>query len=608
VVDVIVLTDDTSLYESIRGSVDERKPVWRARNSEEAVDMLLLGRCGVLIVDLAAVSTQPASLVEQIHSQFPDAVVVVAGSREDEGALTRLVSDGLIYRYMHKPLSARRAGMFLSAAIRQYEERRGRRDFEPLLPLIRHLPERGDRKYWAIAAVVIVTVVLAVAFLPGNEPDPPTLLAPAATKPEPATPTPRADPVLSRARAALAAGRYEAPEGRNALDLYRAVLLAKPDHAEARLGLERTVDAIVAEAERQAAGGKLAEAERLVHRVLEAEPSQPAAQALLARLHPPAPPRVESVVATPAPETTAAVHDVEATPNDAASSANDSTTGSANSNRASSTESPNTDKALGTTAASATGPPSALAARGPSTPQSPELAATPAVAATATVQKKPIQDPMSAGAGSTRAAQPVQSAAASSRPHSSRPVPDPLQPTLAMQTPKQAKTRRRVFGAPISSGHAIAGIETRPYVADRPGPSGLSGTPRAAAADAMPIPVSAPAIPTPPTARTFDAEPPRPRPAPVYLDSRELEQISTADPVYPAAAMRNRQEGWVTLEFTVTDSGTVRDPLVTDAEPSGVFDAAAITAVEQWRFRPRVANGRAVEVRTSVTLRFAVDR
>src|SRR5262245_2008062 len=124
-VDVIVLTGDNSLYESIRNSIGERNPVWRARSSEEAVDMLLLGRCGVLIVDLAAVSTQPASLVEQIHGQFPDAVVVVAGSREDEFALTRLVSDGLIYRYMHKPLSARRAGMFLNAAIRQYEERRG---------------------------------------------------------------------------------------------------------------------------------------------------------------------------------------------------------------------------------------------------------------------------------------------------------------------------------------------------------------------------------------------------------------------------------------------------------------------------------------------------
>ena len=49
-------------------------------------------------------------------------------------------------------------------------------------------------------------------------------------KPAPVTPagenaaSGRADPVLSRARAALHAGRLETPEGRNALDLFQAVL------------------------------------------------------------------------------------------------------------------------------------------------------------------------------------------------------------------------------------------------------------------------------------------------------------------------------------------------------------------------------------------------
>ena len=35
---------------------------------------------------------------------------------------------------------------------------------------------------------------------------------------------------------------------------------------------------------------------------------------------------------------------------------------------------------------------------------------------------------------------------------------------------------------------------------------------------------------------------------------------------------------------------------------------AATDAVRQWRFKPRIANGRAVAVRSSVTLRFEVDR
>src|SRR6185295_12291724 len=79
---------------------------------------------------------------------------------------------------------------------------------------------------------------------------------------------PRADPVLSRARAALDAGRYEAPAGRNALDLYQAVLLARPDNTEARNGLERTIDAILAAADAEWRSGDTAEAERMIARVL----------------------------------------------------------------------------------------------------------------------------------------------------------------------------------------------------------------------------------------------------------------------------------------------------------------------------------------------------
>ena len=166
-----------------------------------------------------------------------------------------------------------------------------------------------------------------------------------------------------------------------------------------------------------------------------------------------------------------------------------------------------------------------------------------------------------------------------------------------MTTPKRATARGRSFGAPISSGHAIAGVDKRPYV-----PEPARTTRAAAGRTASESP------PVPAVARTLVTPEPVPRPQPVYLDPGELELVSTVDPIYPAAAMRNRQEGWVTLEFTVTQTGSVRDPWVTDAEPADLFDAAAIAAVKQWRFKPRVANGRAVEVRSAVTLRFNVDR
>jgi protein TonB len=52
----------------------------------------------------------------------------------------------------------------------------------------------------------------------------------------------------------------------------------------------------------------------------------------------------------------------------------------------------------------------------------------------------------------------------------------------------------------------------------------------------------------------------------------------------------------------------VRDIQVVAAEPGGVFDAAASDAVATWRFRPRLVNGQPVSQRSTVTLRFDVDR
>ena len=67
-------------------------------------------------------------------------------------------------------------------------------------------------------------------------------------------------------------------------------------------------------------------------------------------------------------------------------------------------------------------------------------------------------------------------------------------------------------------------------------------------------------------------------------------------PVYPSRAQSRGIEGWVLLQFTVTETGAVRDPVVLEAEPSGIFDEAAKRAVVKFKYKPRVENGRPIEV------------
>jgi hypothetical protein len=303
-VDVVVLSTDMLLFEAIRAAIGERNPVWRARSAEESVDMLLTGRCGVLLVDLAAVSTQPATLVEQIVEQFPDVVVVVAGRREDEALLAQLISEGLVYRFMHKPLSAKRAGMFLHAATRCHVERlESNAKRRPLLPLSGTLPARTDRRKWLFVAVGVALFAGLIGLLPGSRGDrgaDPSSVTAATSATAGGGTRPQADPVLSRARAAFQAGRYESPPGRNALDLYAAVLLTDQSQPEARDGLERTVAKVVAQARTAAASGQPAEAQRLLARLQAAAPGHPATVRLAALLAPP-----PAVIAEPAPATRA---------------------------------------------------------------------------------------------------------------------------------------------------------------------------------------------------------------------------------------------------------------------------------------------------------------
>ncbi len=480
-VDVVVLSGDLALYDAIRDSVGERNPVWRARSAAEAVDLLLTGRSGVLLVDLASVSSQPSTLVKQIVDQFPDVVVVVAGQREDEPVLAGLISDGLVYRFMHKPLSPRRAGMFLQAAMRAHLERREGRAGDYLMPLVRELRSRVDPRKWLfVGSGLALFVALLAGLLIARYGQPPGTAepsgSPAARPAKPAPAVPLADPVLSRARAALAAGRYESPPGRNALDLFAAALLSRPNDVEAQAGLATTITRLLRQAERAAAAGNPDEARRIAERVLGVQDGHPGARSLLAGLE--SPPRPLAVP-------------------DALPSA--------------------------TSGAVAVTKPRTEAATVPAPPRR---------AAIPRVQKDPLT-PVVVGNGTLPTSPGRRTSAGSSRQ----------------------------FGAPASSGHPIAG-----YVQRAPNL----------------VVVTAP------------------------LPDSDLEPVSTPDPTYPPAAYRNGVEGWVEVDFTVTEQGAVRDIEVVSAEPGGVFDAAAVAAVAAWRYRPRVVNGRPVMQRSSVTLSFNV--
>ena len=80
-------------------------------------------------------------------------------------------------------------------------------------------------------------------------------------------------------------------------------------------------------------------------------------------------------------------------------------------------------------------------------------------------------------------------------------------------------------------------------------------------------------------------------------NNRPLQLVSGSGPVYPAAARAQGIEGYVVVEYDVTEAGTVANSRVLEADPAGIFDAAALAAVSSWVFKPELIDGQPQERR-----------
>jgi protein TonB len=131
--------------------------------------------------------------------------------------------------------------------------------------------------------------------------------------------------------------------------------------------------------------------------------------------------------------------------------------------------------------------------------------------------------------------------------------------------------------------------------------------PAAAEVAPPPAPAPAPAPVTPPAAPAPKPAPPpvaETAPAAPVGETRPAELVRSVAPEYPMDAYRARQQGWVEVEFTVNADGSVSDAKVVNAEPSRVFNAAALRAVARWTFKPRLENGKPVAERVRRRIEF----
>jgi TonB family protein len=106
--------------------------------------------------------------------------------------------------------------------------------------------------------------------------------------------------------------------------------------------------------------------------------------------------------------------------------------------------------------------------------------------------------------------------------------------------------------------------------------------------------------------RTDDAKAQRALAAEYSSWTHKQVQTKTVNPIYPPHAKQKRVTGWVEVVFTISKAGATEDVHIVEATRDGVFDRAAVWAVEHWRYLPGERNGapdtqRGVRVRLQFT-------
>ncbi len=104
------------------------------------------------------------------------------------------------------------------------------------------------------------------------------------------------------------------------------------------------------------------------------------------------------------------------------------------------------------------------------------------------------------------------------------------------------------------------------------------------------------------------AQPARAAQEPVDQPAMEDIQYRRSEaPKYPLSAIEQGQSGMVVLRVTVSSTGEPEQVEIESAEPPSVFDTAAIDAVKNWKFQPKIENGVAVQGKVLVPICFSLE-
>ena len=637
---LLALTHDRKLLETLRQVADPAHEVYAASSELDLAAALTSRHAGVVVLDIAALATPAGQLAGRLHAQFPDVVLIVAGSAEDQASLAAQITNGSVHRFLHKPVSEQRVRLFVEAGWRRRAEAHG-----GLGGTATAVPARAGRgaKWWLLAAGL---AALAAPLIWVGLRTPPTLArpgsAPAGRSAAPTAGDATLEGLLARADRALATGQLVAPPGASAADLYREALRRNARDPRAVNGLEQTIDKLVSDAEGALQGRHLDDAQQLADQAHAISPDHPRVAFLIAQIGA----QRERAVLDKAQRAavTGNISGALAVLDDAARGGHHSTLveeareqlvhkqaeeraaeflrrGREALVRGRLIDPPEQSARFFIESARALTPGDAAVQQATQE----LIARLKAEAGQALTAGHPDQADIWASAageagaeradvaalraeaqrlrGATKADSLAQLALVFHQRLTEARITDPAADSAKFYLAQLVQADRdsaatqlartafdtRVLDEARGALHAQDYASARRWLAEA----------RAAGADPASIGAVDAAL------GTAQDEAQR---ANSYVSASSMTRTRYVAPQFPLDARRRGIDGWVDLQFVVNSDGSVGDLTIVGAQPVGIFEQAALDAVRNWHYQPVVRAGQAVSQRARVRLRFAMQR
>jgi TonB family protein len=162
---VAAITQDRALIGLLRSVIDPSNDLILVTSEAELTPHLSSRRVSVALLDSMFIEGDLGSMAERMRDTWPDLVLVVVGTAEEQTKVAAQITSGVVYRFLHRPVSAPRVRLFVDAALRRHEVENVERTLEQTRPDFSRFEgaKSGTGKSRGVLPGIIGAVVVAAA-------------------------------------------------------------------------------------------------------------------------------------------------------------------------------------------------------------------------------------------------------------------------------------------------------------------------------------------------------------------------------------------------------------------------------------------------------------